>query len=257
VLVCLALLGGAAALEGGARLPWFTAGVDAVGRGTVTVTATGADLVPAVSAVALLALAAVAAAVALAGLPRRVLGGLVAAAGVGVGVAVARLFMSPPTPSDLAALPGAPAGGTTAAGSASPQLGALVAVLGALLLVLAGVAVIVREPRLPRLGARYAARAVAGEAATDPDRAADPDHAADPDRAAWDALDAGRDPTTDRASSSVESPTEPSTGPSTGPSAGPSAAPSAAPSTQPAARPHTDPPTRSGRTDRGGPGRAV
>ena len=64
LLVCLALAGAAGALEGAARVAWFTGGVDAVGRGTVTVTADGADLLPALSAVALLALAAVAAAVA-------------------------------------------------------------------------------------------------------------------------------------------------------------------------------------------------
>jgi hypothetical protein len=119
------------------------------------------------------------------------------------------------------------------AGSASPHVGPLVAVLGALLLVLAGVVLAVGEPRLPRLGGRYATRGVAREAATDSDRA-------DPDRAAWDALDAGRDPTADRA-----------------PSARSSIEPSTEPSTQPAARPHTDPPARPGRTDGGEPGRAV
>ena len=60
---------------------WFTAGVDAVGRGTVDVTATGADPA-ALTGVALLALAAVAAAVAAGrAAARRVLGALVAAAG--------------------------------------------------------------------------------------------------------------------------------------------------------------------------------
>ncbi|WP_308292870.1 Trp biosynthesis-associated membrane protein [Pseudonocardia sp. McavD-2-B] len=43
---------------------------------------------------------------------------------------------------------------------------------------------VVREPRLPRLGARYAAPGT--QAATTP---------ADPDRAAWERLDAGGDPT--------------------------------------------------------------
>jgi hypothetical protein len=57
------------------------------------------------------------------------------------------------------------------------------AALGAILLLAAGVALVVADRRLPRLGARYAAR---------------PAHEpTDPDRAAWDALDAGRDPTAD------------------------------------------------------------
>jgi len=185
VLVCLALVAAAGALEGAARLGWFTAGVDAVGRGTVPVTATGADLLPGLSGVALLALAAVAAAVALAGTPRRLVGGLGAAAGSYVGVATVRLVLVPPTPADLAALPDAPAGGTAVAGSVVLQPGPLPAVLGAALLLAAGLGLIVAEPRLPRFGARYAAR---------PAERAD---AADPDRAAWEALDAGRDPTAD------------------------------------------------------------
>jgi uncharacterized membrane protein (TIGR02234 family) len=181
LVLSLALAGGAAALEGAARLAWFTAGVEAVGRGTVDVTATGADLLPALSGVALLALAAVAAAVAVAGLPRRVLGVLVAAAGGYVGVMVVRLLVSPPSPADLADLPGAPAGGTTVAGSVASHPGPLLAALGAVLLITAGAALVVADRRLPRLGARYSAR---------PEQAA-----TDPDRATWEALDAGVDPT--------------------------------------------------------------
>ena len=181
LLVCLALAGAAAALEGAARLAWFTGGVDAVGRGTVSVTAAGADLLPALSAVALLALATVAAAVAIAGPARRVLGALVVAAGGYVGVEVVRLLVRPPTPADLAALPGAPTGGIAVAGSVALHPGPLPAVLGAVLLIAAGVALAVADRRLPRLGTRYAAR---------PER-----ETADPDRATWEALDAGVDPT--------------------------------------------------------------
>jgi uncharacterized membrane protein (TIGR02234 family) len=183
VLVCLGLVAGAAALEGAARLGWFTADVDVVGRAG-TVTATGADLSPGLSGIALLALAAVAAAVALAGTPRRLLGVVVAAAGVYVGVAVVRLLMDPPGPANLAALPGAPAGGTVGSSVATTG-GPLSAVLGAVLLLAAGLALMPAERRLPRFGARYAARS-AERAAT-----------ADPDRVTWEALDAGRDPTAD------------------------------------------------------------
>ena len=186
--MCVGLLLGAAALEGAARLAWFTVGVDAVGRGTVTVTATGADLAPWLSGVALLAVAAVAAAVALAGPARRILGVLVALAAGWAGLTVARSVVAPPTPATLAALPAAPAGGTPIGGSAALHAGPLAAGVGAALLLVAGVAVIVGERRLPRLGARYAAR--------DTTRPAEPAATMDPDRAAWDELDAGRDPTT-------------------------------------------------------------
>jgi uncharacterized membrane protein (TIGR02234 family) len=192
VMVCAALLAGAAALEGAARAAWFTAGVDAVGRGTVPVTAAGADLVPALTAVALLAVAAVAAAVALAGVARRVLGVLVAAAGTWVGVATGGLLLVPPAPAELAALPGAPAGGT-AVGAVLLRLGPLPALLGALLLLAAGITLAFAERRLARLGARYAARPAAG--ATPGARAAAAQRDPDPDRLAWDALDAGHDPT--------------------------------------------------------------
>jgi len=180
--VCLALVVAAAALEGSARLGWFTTGVDAVGRGTVVVTATGGDLVPGLSGLALLALAAVAAAVALAGTARRLLGGLVAAAGCYVGVAVVRLLLVPPSAAAIAALPEAPAGGTPAA-SVTPAAGPLPAAMAAILLLAVGLALLVTEPRLPRFGSRYSARTA--------ERAAPED----PDRAAWEALDAGRDPT--------------------------------------------------------------
>jgi uncharacterized membrane protein (TIGR02234 family) len=186
-LVCLALLGAALALWASSRLTWFTAGVDAVGRGRVPIDATGADLAPALTGIALLAAAAVPAAVALAGAFRRALGVLVAAGAVAAGVTTATHVLAGPSAAELAALPGAPAGGTIAAGPVSAGAGALPAVLAAVLLLLAGAVLVVRERGLPRFGARYAARPAAEPAAVDPDRAT------------WDALDAGRDPTVEPA----------------------------------------------------------
>ncbi len=192
--VCAALLLAAGSLEAAARLAWFSAGVEAVGRGVVPVTATGAGLVPALSAVALLALGAVAAAVALAGVARRALGAVVAAAGVGVGVAVARLLVVAPAPADLAALPDAPAGGV-AVGVVSRGPGPWTAALGVVLLVAAGTVLMAGERRLHRFGSRFARRPATGSAPAPagarPGGVADPE----PDRAAWDALTAGRDPT--------------------------------------------------------------
>jgi uncharacterized membrane protein (TIGR02234 family) len=187
-LVCLALLGSALALWASSRLTWFTAGIDAVGRGTVPVRATGADLAPPLIGIALLAAAAVPAAVALAGPLRRALGVLVAAGGTAAGATVATHVLAPPDAADLAALPGAPAGGTVADGAVAAGLGPLPAVLAAVLLLAAGAVLAVGERVLARFGARYATHPA--------DPTVEP-AAVDPDRAAWDALDAGRDPTAD------------------------------------------------------------
>ena len=64
---------------------------------------------------------------------------------------VVRLLVSPPSPADLADLPGAPAGGTAVAGSVASHPGPLLAALGAVLLIAAGAALVVADRRLPRL----------------------------------------------------------------------------------------------------------
>jgi hypothetical protein len=107
--------------------------------------------VAALRGVAVLALAGVAGVVATAGVARRLVGALLAVVGL--------------------AQTGFAAG-----------TGAVVALAGGVVLLAAGLFVLVREPRLARLGARYAAPG---------DRRV----TADPDRAAWEALDEGRDPT--------------------------------------------------------------
>ena len=80
-----------------------------------------------------------------------------------------------------------------AAGPVALGLGPLPAVVGAALLVVAGVVLLMGERRLPRFGGRFARRA-SGEG---PARPAPSGRGAEPDRATWDALDAGRDPTLD------------------------------------------------------------
>jgi hypothetical protein len=147
-LVCAGLVASAALLWGASAVVWEPG----AGR-------TGTQVAPSLTGVALLALAGVAGVLATGGLARRLVGGLLAAAGAAQTVAA------------LAAL--------GAAGTPAP----LLAVAGGLLLLAAGVLVALREPWLPRLGARYAAPGA-------PKR-----RQADPDRAAWEALDAGEDPT--------------------------------------------------------------
>jgi hypothetical protein len=105
--------------------------------------------------VALVALAGVAGVAATGGVPRRLVGVLLALVGVAGAVAAV---------TDL------PAGGAWLAGA------------GALILAAAGAFVLVREPGMPRFGSRYA-------------RAGAAQRPADPDRAAWQDLDEGRDPT--------------------------------------------------------------
>lgn len=188
LLICVGLAAAALALWGSSRLTWFSATVTTPTRGTVALAATGGDLVPALSGVALLALAAVAAAVAVSGVARRVLGVLLLAAAIGTGVAVVAEVAGPPSVEELVALlhvslgsdptatlPQAPVGVTLA-----PWLG----VVGTVLLLAAGAALLAGERGLPRLGGRYAAPGARRPAA-------------DPDRAAWQELDAGRDPTVD------------------------------------------------------------
>ena len=194
--ICLALLGGALGLWVATRLSWFTTAVEAVGRGPVPVIADGTEVVPALAGLALLAAAAIPAAVALAGALRRVLGVLVAAGGALAGWRVTAALVNPPSAADLSALPGAPAGGTPAAGPVALGLGPLPAVVGAALLVVAGVVLVMGEQRLPRFGGRFARE----RRENGPARAAGSGRGAEPDRAAWDALDAGRDPTLDSSS---------------------------------------------------------
>jgi anthranilate synthase component 1 len=184
LLVCRAGRRGCRA-RGSARLGWFTTGVDAVGRGTVVVTATGGDLVPACRAWRCSPSPRsprpsrwrVPHAASWAGSSR--LGRVLRP------VSRSALLLVPPSAAAIAALPEAPAGGTPAA-SVTPAAGPLPAAMAAILLLAVGLALLVTEPRLPRFGSRYSARTA--------ERAA-PEY---PDRAAWEALDAGRDPTAGR-----------------------------------------------------------
>ena len=153
--ICVALTAAAGLLWGASALAWAPTGRAAAGA------AAGSTAPSALTGVALLALAGVAGVVATTGVPRRIVGGLLGLAGAAVVVAA------------VAAVAGA-----------TVRTGPLLAVGGGLLLAVVGGVVALREPRLARLGARYAA---AGSRSAPPD----------PDRAAWAALDEGRDPTAD------------------------------------------------------------
>lgn len=173
---CAALGAGAAALWGAAALTWYSGATEVPVRGSVPVTVTGAEVAPALTAVALLGLAGIAALVATGGLLRRMVGVLVTGAGAGAAVLAVDRWTRPRVPPE--ALPS----GVASVGDLEPTAAPLLAVAGGVLLVAAGLVTLVGAHRMPRLGARYTAH---------PASTADQD----PDRAAWDALDAGRDPT--------------------------------------------------------------
>lgn len=184
-LACLGLVASAAALWGASEAVWYRVSATVAGRPEQLVDFTGAQVRPSFGGVALLALAGVAGLVAAAGPLRRAVGALLALAGAVVaGAAVLSLLVSP-FASDGGSLSPAPPGVTVDSLRLAPTEttpAPWLAVLGGVLLLAVGLVVLVRERRLPRLGARYAAPG-ARPAPTDPDRAA------------WQDLDAGRDPT--------------------------------------------------------------
>ncbi len=195
-LVCAGLLVSAAALWGASEAVWYRVSVAVAGRAEQVVEFTGAQVRPSLGGVALVALAGVAGVVATGGAVRRIVGGLLAAAGLAVGGAGLLGLLTSPFASDgpAASLPTPPPGVTLDALRYQPTdttPAPLLAVLGGLLLVAVGVLVLVREARLPRFGARYATGRVGSGGARPPPT--------DPDRAAWEELDAGLDPTDPRA----------------------------------------------------------
>jgi uncharacterized membrane protein (TIGR02234 family) len=177
-LACLGLAGAAGVLWGASALTWFT--VSPPGRAPLV--STGAQVSPSLIGFAWVSLAGVAGLVATGGVARRILACLLALAGA----AVAITGLAGWTRTEYAV----GSAGAAAPGATPPPLAVtpapLLAVAGGVLLLAVGAFVLLREPRLARLGARYAAPGT---------RTVE----VDPDRAAWQDLDAGRDPTADPA----------------------------------------------------------
>lgn len=158
-MIVVALLGAAAALWGASTLAWGdTPAPDRPGTGDGTDAGS-----PDLTAIALLALAGLAGVFAVGGWLRRVLGAILAAAGVYTGWRAIDAQVE---------------------GGFSVWSGRGFAFLGAVLLLAAGALVIAHATRLPTMGARYEtanARARTG----------------DPDKDMWDGLSEGEDPTAD------------------------------------------------------------
>jgi uncharacterized membrane protein (TIGR02234 family) len=196
-LVVVSLVVAAAALWAASRGSWWTVTWSDPLRGTVVARASGAEAEPVLVPWALLALAAVAGVLATAGWGRRVVGAVVALAGL---VALWRGLAGLAAPGP-AGLPAAARRAGTVAGVEVTVWWPLLAALGALVMTGAGVVVTWRAGELPRLGARYDApapgRTPGGSGASSGTGEQDrrPRRPADPDQELWQALDEGRDPT--------------------------------------------------------------
>ncbi|GAB2973545.1 hypothetical protein GCM10017788_70930 [Amycolatopsis acidiphila] len=164
----MTLLLGAAALWGASRLVWSAQLREAGVRGTLLETQTGAQHSGALVPLALLGVAGVAGSIATGGWPRRVLGVILAVAGLwACWIAV-----------DGVSFGGFPAGAPVW----QVFTGRGLALLGGILVLLGGLMAIKNAGAMPRLGARYAAPS--GQKT-----------ARDPDTELWEALSEGEDPT--------------------------------------------------------------
>ncbi len=179
VVAALALA--AAALWGASSFTWLDVPPGTVVDGELREELSGGDLVTWPVPLALLALAAVAATLALRGVARRVLGVVLVAVAVWVTVLVldgsaydVDLFVRAPGYDEI---PGEPT--KTWAGPAA-------ALAAAALYAVAGVVLVWRGHRLPRMGAKYSA----------PGARKARSRSGDPDADLWNALSEGEDPTT-------------------------------------------------------------
>lgn len=170
VLLCAA---GAGLAVYGVTRTWSEIVTPRPGLSSLRETHTGADSAPWVIGLALVALAGAGALLATRGLVRRVLGGLLAVAGLGVAAGA------------IAGRAGLDVGVAGSGAAVWP----VACVLGGLLIVLGGLWAARSGHEWPAMGARYERGAVAAPV-TDPEVNQRVDT-----RAAWDALDRGDDPT--------------------------------------------------------------
>lgn len=187
-VAALLLAAASAALGAAAVLGWSRQVFDVPLRGAVPVAVDGAAVAPALGPLALVALAAIAALLAVGGQPRRVLGLLVLAAAAlpawwALGALLGWIDLAADAERSADLAPRATPRRSPAVQPAGPGA----AVVAALLLAAAGLVLVARGHRMPRLGARFRAPAAR--------RAATPDGAPDRERELWDSLDAGEDPT--------------------------------------------------------------
>lgn len=189
----VACAAGAALVLIAAGRTWATVGFARRTAGAGEIAVAGSDVVPFLTPVALAALAAVVAVAATRGLPRRLIGGVLALAGAAVtagawsGSRAAALL-------DAAAERASSVARATGAGFTAPAVSwawpVLTGLAGALLLAGGAVAVI-RADRWPGMSQRYDRRGPSSV------RSSRTGSRAGGDTALWDALDRGVDPTSD------------------------------------------------------------
>lgn len=173
------LIAASAALDGAAMLGWARLGFQVPLRGVVEVRVDGSEVLPALAPLAVLALAAVAAVLATGGWARWLLGALLLVAAALPAVGVLRVTDESWLTGAAVSAAGLPARSVPAGTATVLPVGPGFAAGGAVLLAAAGVALVVRGHRMPRLGRRYQASRPSGS----------------PDERLWERMDVGEDPT--------------------------------------------------------------
>lgn len=183
VATIAALIAASAALGGAATLGWAQIDVQAPLRGIVPVRLDGSAVLSALGPLAVLAFTAVAAVLASSGWGRWLLGALLIAAAVPPIVAVLQIFDERRLTEAAMSVAARPARSVPLGSATVFVAGPTLAVTGAGLLAAAGIALIVRGHRMPRLGRRYQAPV------------ARPIEQVVLDGRFWERMDAGEDPT--------------------------------------------------------------
>ena len=166
-------------------LGWAQVGFQVPLRGIVEVQVDGSEVLPALAPLALLALAAVAAVLATGGWARWLLGALLLVAAVPLAVGVLRVADEGWLTGAAVSAARSPARSVLAGTATVLPAGPGFAAGGAVLLAAAGVALVARGHRMPRLGRRYQAPTVGPSGS--------PEDAQDGQL--WERMDAGEDPT--------------------------------------------------------------
>ncbi|MGH9249183.1 MAG: Trp biosynthesis-associated membrane protein [Acidimicrobiales bacterium] len=189
VALVLLVAGGVLCLVAGSRV-WGEGLVDD-GLSTTVQQVTGRDLFPLGPAVGLVALAAVIAVPATRRTGRRIIGVLLALAGLATAAGAYALALELPTRVSTWLEPAPEVTSVVSEATAEPNW-ALLTGVGGLLVAVAAVGVAVRGPRWPGMGRRYERGA---RATVDPAGLSQDPSGSGAGRETWDALDRGEDPT--------------------------------------------------------------
>ncbi|HSL09334.1 MAG TPA: Trp biosynthesis-associated membrane protein [Pseudonocardiaceae bacterium] len=177
------LTAASAALGSAAMLGWARIGFQVPLRGVVEVHVDGSEVLPVLAPLAVLALAAVAAVLATGGWARWLLGALLLGAAALPAVGTLRVTDGSWLTEAAVSAAGLPARSVPVGMATVLPVGPGFAAGGAALLAAAGVALVVRGHRMPRLGRRYQAPTVTVRPSDSPDERL------------WERMDAGEDPT--------------------------------------------------------------